>query len=140
MLSALTNRLIKNEVNEYNNNLLIESIMLASDPGYLNRYSLTNLSECNITDDELECFKNNISSVTLTDEIPVDEQKNRLLNAVKTCPVNESIDDIDKVLNQSRKSYIDACRNKDYEKKNKLISKIRELERIRSIKKEEQEL
>lgn len=136
MLNGLTQRLIENEVKAFNDNLLIEGVMLTSNIASVNRYSLANLNECG--DDELKCFKDKLVSVTFSDDMSIDDRKSCLLNAAKSksCSINEasSIDDIDAKLKDYRKEYIDACKNKDNELKSKLISQIKDLEKIKNKK------
>lgn len=126
MLSGLTERLIKDEVNNYKKELLIEGISLASNMSSLKRYSLTDLSEC--SQEELAEFRDQISKMNISDTMGVNEQKLNLLNSIKT-ECNETSESIDDKLKDYRNKYIDACRNKDNDKKNELFAKIRDLER-----------
>ena len=131
MLSDLTERLIRDEVKDNENNLLIEGTMLGENLSDIKRYSCSSDECCH--EHELMSFKDKLVSVTFPDDMSVDDRKQLLLDTVKNKTViNEDINNINEKLKNYRIQYINACKNKNEDNKQKLITKIKQLEQIRT--------
>lgn len=131
MLCDLTERLIRDEVKDNENNLLIEGTMLGENLSDIKRYSCSSDECCD--EHELMSFKDKLVSVTFPDDMSVDDRKQLLLDTVKNKTViNEDINNINEKLKNYRIQYINACKNKNEDNKQKLITKIKQLEQIRT--------
>lgn len=131
MLTSLTERLIHDEIKSNENNLLIEGIMLGENLSNVKRYSCSSEENECCDEKELISFRDKIASVEFPDNMSVDDRKQLLLDTVKNKTViNEGIDIVQK-LKDYRIKYINACKNKNNDEKQKLITKIKQLEKIR---------
>lgn len=136
MLRNLTERLIKDSVEKYNNNLLIEGIELGCNLSDIKRYSCMS-NDCD--DKELETFKNALLSVNFPEDMSVDDRKNYLRERM-TKPNESSVSTItegdtktiDERIRDYRVQYINACKENNDEAKDRIISRLKALERIKN--------
>lgn len=130
MLSNLTERLIRDEIKDNEYNLLIEGTMLGENLSTVKRYSCAS-DEC-YDENELASFRDKITSVTFPENMSVDDRKQLLLDTVKNKMVINENSDLTEKLKDYRTQYINACKNKDNNKKQELITKIKQLEKIKA--------
>ena len=136
MLRNLTERLIKDSVEKYNNNLLIEGIELGCNLSNIKRYSCMS-NDCD--DKELETFKNALLSVNFPADMSVDDRKNYLHDrmikpnesSVSTITEGDT-KTIDERIRDYRVQYINACKENNNEAKDRIISRLKALERIKN--------
>lgn len=130
MLSNLTERLIRDEIKDNEYNLLIEGTMLGENLSTIKRCSCASDECCD--ENELVSFRDKITSVTFPENMSVDDRKQLLLDTVKNKMVINENSDLTEKLKDYRTQYINACKNKDNSKKQKLITKIKQLEKIKA--------
>lgn len=136
MLRNLTERLIKDSVEKYNNNLLIEGIELGCNLSDIKRYSCMS-NDCD--DKELETFKNALLSVNFPVDMSVYDRKNYLHDrmikpnesSVSTITEGDT-KTIDERIRDYRVQYINACKENNDEAKDRIISRLKALERIKN--------
>ena len=136
MLRNLTERLIKDSVEKYNNNLLIEGIELGCNLSDIKRYSCMS-NDCD--DKELETFKNALLSVNFPADMSVYDRKNYLHDrmikpnesSVSTITEGDT-KTIDERIRDYRVQYINACKENNDEAKDRIISRLKALERIKN--------
>lgn len=77
MLNRLTNMLIKDSVEKYKNDILVESIILNTNADVIDR-CLANKPVC----DDLDCIYGKLASVAFDNTDSVDVMKDKLYSAV----------------------------------------------------------
>lgn len=134
MLGVLAEKLLQKDLSDYSQRLFIESINTSSNMSTIKRVSLMNeCGSCSV-DTDLDTFKYALATVNFSDDSTIDDRKNMLYNSVlgTTKVLNENNEDsLNKQINELRKDYIKACNNGDNERKNLIISTLKQYEQTK---------
>lgn len=142
MLENLARRLLAKEMNDYSQELFIESINMANDLSMIKRMSLIN--ECGTScsvDNDLDTFKQALLNVSFPEDSTVNDRKEMLHKAVTASNnvLNEDSykDDPNYIkvsdhLKELRTKYIQACDANDEARKNMYITQIKSFEKIKN--------